>query len=82
MSWCGALTPRLVYLFRLCVLPVKPFLACRGLFPFRPQHFICSSQQFFYPMMSQLIVAPCILIAALILLWFQIRYVAFFYACA
>lgn len=27
-------------------------------------------------MMSQLIVAPCILIAALVLLWFQIRYIA------
>lgn len=29
--------------------------------------------QFFYPMMAQLVVAPCILIAALVLLWFQIR---------
>ena len=29
--------------------------------------------QFFYPMMAQLFIAPCILIAALILLWFQIR---------
>ena len=31
--------------------------------------------QFFYPMMAQLVIAPCILIAALILLWFQIRWV-------
>ncbi len=31
--------------------------------------------QFFYPMMAQLVVAPCILIAALVLLWFQIRWV-------
>lgn len=31
------------------------------------------AQAFFYPMFSQLIVAPCILIAALILLWFQIK---------
>lgn len=33
--------------------------------------------QFFYPMFSQLIVAPCILIAALVLLWFQIRWATF-----
>jgi len=33
--------------------------------------------QFFYPMMAQLVVAPCILIAALVLLWFQIRWATF-----
>lgn len=33
--------------------------------------------QFFYPMMAQLFVAPCILIASLILLWFQIRWATF-----
>lgn len=31
------------------------------------------SQVFFYPMFSQLLIAPCILIAALVLLWFQIK---------
>lgn len=34
----------------------------------------CScTQVFFYPMFSQLLIAPCILIAALVLLWFQIK---------
>lgn len=33
--------------------------------------------QFFYPFFTQLFIAPCILIAALILLWFQISWATF-----
>jgi len=33
--------------------------------------------QFFYPFFSQLFIAPAILIAALVLLWFQIKWATF-----
>ena len=33
--------------------------------------------QFFYPFFSQLFIAPAILVAALVLLWFQIKWATF-----